>query len=125
MADYPGTQRRILQVQTPGDSEPHTVTVIRDESSLSVTCSCPAGTLSPGCYHKLGVLLNDSSILTDLADCGTLEKIQTWVKQTLFHEAWAQLKEAERKLVEADRQVKTLQTQLESLLTNGIPRQPT
>lgn len=123
MADYPSSQRRILQVKTSDDSEPHTVTVIRDEHSLSVSCSCPAGSLSPGCYHKLGVLLNDTSILTNLADCGTLEKIQTWVKQTRFHEAWAQLKEAERRLVEADRQVKTLQTQLDSLLTEGIPRQ--
>lgn len=124
MAEPSGPQqKRILRVRTSGDSESHTVTVTRDEKALAVTCSCPAGALSPSCYHKLGVLLNDASILIDIADHGTLEKIQTWVKQTGFRETWTQLKEAEQRLVEADRQVKALQTQLETLLTEGIPRQ--
>ena len=74
---------------------PYEVTFIKDGSSLTAICTCPAGTYGNFCKHRIAILDGDSSsISSDNADQAAT--VCTWLPGTDVEAALAEMRQAEK-----------------------------
>lgn len=75
-------------------TEPYEVTFIKDGSSLTAICTCPAGTYGNFCKHRISILDGDAgSITSDNADQVTT--VSSWLPGTDVAAALAEMRKAE------------------------------
>lgn len=76
-------------------SAPYELTFIKDGSSLTALCTCPAGQFGNSCKHRVAILDgNFDSISGDNAD--QAPKVVEWLEGTDVEGALAELREAEK-----------------------------
>ncbi|MDH3265431.1 MAG: hypothetical protein OEM25_00575 [Gammaproteobacteria bacterium] len=74
-------------------AEPYEVTFIKDGSSLTAICTCPAGTYGNFCKHRISILDGDSrSITSDNADQVTT--VLEWLPGTDVESALREMRQA-------------------------------
>lgn len=77
-------------------ASPYEVTFIKDGSSLTALCSCPAGEHGNFCKHRLAILDGKSSaIASDNAD--EVRTVVGWLPGTDVAEALSELRELENR----------------------------
>jgi len=75
--------------------DPYEVTFVKDGSSLTAICTCPAGTYGNVCKHRIAILEGDSSSIT--SDNGDLvATVRDWLPGTDVDAALTELREAEK-----------------------------
>jgi uncharacterized Zn finger protein len=76
-------------------ADPYEVTFIKDGSSLTAICTCPAGTYGNFCKHRISILDGDaSSIASDNA--AQVTTVRGWLPGTDVAEALAEMRKAEK-----------------------------
>ncbi len=76
-------------------SAPYELTFIKDGSSLTALCTCPAGQFGNSCKHRVTILDgNFDSISSDNAD--QAPKVVEWLAGTDVAAALSELREAEK-----------------------------
>jgi uncharacterized Zn finger protein len=76
-------------------ADPYEVTFIKDGSSLTAICTCPAGTYGNFCKHRISILDGDaSSIASDNA--AQVTTVRSWLPGTDVAEALAEMRKAEK-----------------------------
>lgn len=76
-------------------AEPYEVTFIKDGSSLTAICTCPAGTYGNYCKHRISILDGKSdSICSDNADQAAT--VVGWLPGTDVEAALSELRAAEK-----------------------------
>jgi uncharacterized Zn finger protein len=85
-----------LVFQVKGSSsDAYEITFIKDGSSLTALCTCPAGTFGNLCKHRVAILDGKfDSITSDNAD--QAPKVAEWLVGTDVEAALSALREAER-----------------------------
>jgi len=75
-------------------SDPYEITFIKDGSSLTAICTCPAGTFGNLCKHRVAIIDGDTkSIVSDNVD--QVPKIAEWLRGTDVEIALTELRAAE------------------------------
>ncbi len=84
-----------LRVLVKGSSaDPYEITFIKDGSSLTALCTCPAGTYGNFCKHRIAVLDGDAgAVLED--DAKKVPLVVEWMAGTDVSTALGELREAE------------------------------
>ncbi len=108
--------RRSVRAKIPLDVEPQTVTVACNETTLTISCTCPKSRTKLRCVHKLAVLRNQTKVLVEPGDLPTLEEIQTWVRSTAFAALW----ERYCKTVSAGNEPTFVKNAIEAQLVDGF-----
>ena len=76
-------------------ADPYEVTFIKDGTSLTAICTCPAGTYGNFCKHRISILEgNAQSISSDNADQAAT--VVGWLPGTDVDAALAEMREAEK-----------------------------
>ncbi len=76
-------------------ADPYEVTFIKDGSSLTAICTCPAGTYGNSCKHRISILDgNTKSISSDNADQAAT--VVGWLPGTDVEAALSEMREAEK-----------------------------
>lgn len=76
-------------------SDPYEVTFIKDGTSLTALCNCPAGTFGNLCKHRVAILDgNITAISSDNAE--QAPKVAEWLIGTDVETALAELRNAEK-----------------------------
>ena len=76
-------------------ADPYEVTFIKDGSSLTAVCSCPAGQYGNFCKHRISILDgNPKAIVSDNADRASL--VLAWLSGTDVDSALAEMRDAEK-----------------------------
>lgn len=76
-------------------ADPYEVTFIRDGTSLTAICTCPAGTYGNFCKHRIAILDgNAKSVVSDNAD--KVPTVVHWLSGTDVEAALSELREAEK-----------------------------
>jgi len=76
-------------------TKPYEVTFIKDGSSFTALCDCPAGQFSNSCKHRIAILDGDASaISSDNAD--QAPRIVEWLSGTDVETALADMRQAEK-----------------------------
>lgn len=76
-------------------SDAYEITFIKDGSSLTALCTCPAGTFGNLCKHRVAILDgNTKAITSDNAD--QAPKVTDWLVGTDVETALAELRAAEK-----------------------------
>ncbi len=76
-------------------ADPYEVTFIKDGSSLTAICTCPAGTYGNLCKHRISILDgNTKSISSDNADQAAT--VVGWLPGTDVEAALSEMREAEK-----------------------------
>lgn len=84
-----------LTLHVKGSSpDPYELTFIKDGSSLTALCNCPAGTFGNLCKHRVAVLNGDSSAVVD-DDRGKTGSVVEWLIGTDVEAALAEMREVE------------------------------
>ena len=77
-------------------ADPYEVTFIKDGTSLTALCTCPAGTYGNFCKHRISILEGSTqSISSDNADQAAT--VVGWLPGTDVDTALAEMREAEKK----------------------------
>lgn len=76
-------------------ADPYEVTFIKDGSSLTAICTCPAGTYGNFCKHRIAILDgNFSAISSDNATQAAI--VASWLPGTDVEAALSEMREAEK-----------------------------
>lgn len=76
-------------------ADPYEVTFIKDGTSLTAICTCPAGTYGNFCKHRIAILDgNAKSVVSDNAD--KVPTVVAWLTGTDVEAALSELREAEK-----------------------------
>jgi uncharacterized Zn finger protein len=76
-------------------ADPYEVTFIKDGTSLTAICTCPAGTYGNYCKHRISILAgNAKSISSNNADKAAT--VASWLPGTDVEEALFDVREAEK-----------------------------
>lgn len=76
-------------------ADPYEVTFIKDGTSLTAICTCPAGTYGNFCKHRIAILDgNAKSVVSDNAD--KVPTVVAWLPGTDVDAALSELREAEK-----------------------------
>ena len=76
-------------------ADPYEVTFIKDGTSLTAICTCPAGTYGNFCKHRISILDgNTQAITSDNADQAVT--VVGWLPGTDVDEALTEMREAEK-----------------------------
>jgi len=76
-------------------ADPYEVTFIKDGTSLTAICTCPAGTYGNFCKHRISILEgNTQAISSDNADQAAT--VVGWLPGTDVDAALAEMREAEK-----------------------------
>ncbi len=76
-------------------ADPYEVTFIKDGTSLTAICTCPAGTYGNFCKHRISILEgNTQTISSDNADQAAT--VVGWLPGTDVDAALAEMREAEK-----------------------------
>lgn len=84
-----------LTIRVKGSSaDPYETRFIKDASSLTALCTCPAGSFGNFCKHRIAILDGDASaVLED--DASKVATVVAWMDGTDVGAALAELREAE------------------------------
>lgn len=75
--------------------DPYEVTFIKDGTSLTAICTCPAGTYGNYCKHRIAILGgNAKSVTSDNAD--KVPTVVAWLAGTDVEAALSEVREAEK-----------------------------
>lgn len=84
-----------LTIQVKGSSpEPYETTFIKDDNSLTALCTCPAGSFSNVCKHRVAILDGKAGAVLD-DDRGKVPKVVEWLAGTDVEAALLELREVE------------------------------
>lgn len=84
-----------LTLRVKGSSaDPYELTFIKDGSSLTALCDCPAGTFGNLCKHRVAILDGDSTAVVD-GDGGKAGVIVKWLIGTDVDSALKEMREVE------------------------------
>jgi uncharacterized Zn finger protein len=75
-------------------SDPYELTFIKDGSSLTALCNCPAGTFGNLCKHRVAILDGDSSAVVD-DDGGKTGSVVEWLIGTDVEAALTEMRQVE------------------------------
>jgi uncharacterized Zn finger protein len=75
-------------------SDPYELTFIKDGSSLTALCNCPAGTFGNLCKHRVAILDGDSSAVVD-DDRGKTGSVVEWLIGTDVEAALTEMRQVE------------------------------
>jgi hypothetical protein len=75
-------------------SDPYELTFIKDGSSLTALCNCPAGTFGNLCKHRVAILDGDSAAVVD-DDGEKIGVIGRWLVGTDVDSAMKEMREVE------------------------------
>lgn len=76
-------------------ADPYEVTFIKDGSSLTALCTCPAGTYGNFCKHRISILDG----ITDMIASDNVEQaaiVVSWLKDTDVGTALSEMRQAEK-----------------------------
>jgi len=76
-------------------SDAYEITFIKDGSSLTALCTCPAGTFGNLCKHRLAILDGDTKAVTS-DNIDQVPKVIDWLIGTDVEAALAELRAAEK-----------------------------
>lgn len=84
-----------LTIQVKGSTpEPYETTFIKDGDSLTALCTCPAGSFSNVCKHRVAILDGKSGAVLD-DDKGKVSKVVGWLPGTDVEAALLALRKVE------------------------------
>lgn len=84
-----------LSIQVKGSSpEPYETTFIKDDDSLTALCTCPAGSFSNVCKHRVAILDGKTAAVLD-DDKGKVAKVVEWLVGTDVEAALRELRRVE------------------------------
>jgi uncharacterized Zn finger protein len=96
---------------TGSSSDAYEVTFIKDGSSLTALCTCPAGQYGNFCKHRIAILDGKyDAISSENADLAS--KVTEWLVETDVETALAELREAEKNKECAKEDLATLKRKL-------------
>ncbi len=76
-------------------ADPYEVTFIKDGSSLTALCTCPAGTYGNFCKHRISILDGITDMIaSDNADQAAI--VVGWLKDTDVGTALSEMRQAEK-----------------------------
>ena len=76
-------------------ADPYEVTFIKDGSSLTALCTCPAGTYGNFCKHRISILDGITDMISsDNADQAAV--VVGWLKDTDVETALSEMRQAEK-----------------------------
>lgn len=75
--------------------EPYEVTFIKDGDSLTAICTCPAGTYSNFCKHRISILDGNAKAITS-ENIDEAATVVEWLKGTDVEEALSEMRAAEK-----------------------------
>jgi uncharacterized Zn finger protein len=76
-------------------AEPYGITFIKDGSSLTAICTCPAGTFGNFCKHRISILDGSTKGITS-SNADQVATVVAWLPGTDVAAAIAELREAEK-----------------------------
>lgn len=83
-----------LTILAKGSSaDPYELTFIKDGSSLTALCTCPAGNFGGSCKHRVAVFDNDAGAVVD-GDEGKVAVVVEWLVGTDVEAALQEMREA-------------------------------
>lgn len=109
-----------VQANSSGDM-PYDVEFIKDEGTLSIHCSCPAGEHQQLCKHKMALVCGDNSMLYSQQQLLALERISKWVKETDYLSLVGMLKSLEEKKESISKNIKSLKRKIARVMNQGLP----
>lgn len=84
-----------LTIRVKGSSaDPYETTFIKDASSLTALCTCPAGSFGNFCKHRIAILDGDAGAVLE-EDARKVPTVVDWMVGTDVGAALAELREAE------------------------------
>lgn len=95
--------------------EPYRVVFRKDGDRLTASCTCPAGTFSQLCKHRVRIMSGDHSGIISENFRAVLD-IQTWVSGTGIRDALIELRDAEKQLEEAKKRIASSKKRLAGFL---------
>jgi len=87
-------EERIFLVKG-SSAAPYEVTFIKDGSSLTAICTCPAGTYGNFCKHRISILDGDPSSITS-DNAAQAATVRDWLPGTDVDAALTELRQAEK-----------------------------
>ena len=76
-------------------ADPYEVTFIKDGSSLTALCTCPAGTYGNFCKHRISILDGSTDMIaSDNADQAAI--VVSWLEGTDVGTALSEMRQAEK-----------------------------
>ncbi len=98
-------------------SDAYEIKFIKDGSSLTALCTCPAGTFGNLCKHRVAILDgNGNAISSDNA--GQVPRILDWLVGTDIETALAELRIAEKSKEHSKDEVMALKRKLAKVMNN-------
>ncbi len=76
-------------------SDPYEITFIKDGSSLTAICTCPAGTYGNFCKHRISILDGTATAISS-NNADQAATVVGWLSGTDVEAALSELREAER-----------------------------
>jgi uncharacterized Zn finger protein len=76
-------------------TKPYEITFIKDGSSLTALCTCPAGSFGNSCKHRVAILDGDASAISS-DNAAKAPLIVEWLAGTDVEAALAAMREAEK-----------------------------
>ncbi len=97
------TMEELVFLVQGSTTDPYEVTFIKDGTSLTALCTCPAGTYGNFCKHRISILDgNTNAISSDNADQAVT--VVGWLPGTDVEAALSEMREAE-KIADPDKKV--------------------
>lgn len=112
--------KTIILVRSSSRDEPYAVAVSSTESGLSIFCDCPAGEWGKYCKHKMAIVLGDERILFDEEQEENFNKITKWISESGYPYLVQELKESEKALETAKKNVKSQKEKIARLMKEGL-----
>lgn len=75
--------------------EPYEVTFIKDESSLTALCTCPAGQFGNFCKHRIAILDGKVAAISS-SNVDQVQTVVEWLVGTDVEAALVEMREAEK-----------------------------
>ena len=107
-------------LKSSSQSEPRSVQVRQDDSSLSFICDCPAGERGRICKHKKALASGDDSMLYDEDQREHFENVMEWVTQSGYPDLMKELKETEDVLESAKQKTRDVKDKLTRAMKEGL-----
>lgn len=109
-----------ILVKSSSRNEPYTVAVLLSETGLSITCSCPAGTLGKYCKHKIAVVLADEEILYDVDQNDGFQKAKVLISESSYPMLIEELRASEKNLEAAKKSVENNKQRIARSMKEGL-----
>ena len=107
--------KEILFLVQGSSLEPYNVIFQNDDSVLSATCTCQAGTMGQVCKHRLSILEGSASGIVS-GNESEIATVISWLPGSKLALAMSSLAEAEAELEKAKKRVASSKKQLASAM---------